>query len=51
MLMEHSFYPKITMPTRLTNTKGTLIDNVLCKLSEATLNMTAGVLINKFSDH
>ncbi len=49
--MEHSFYPKITVPTRLTNTKGTLIDNFLCKLSETTLNTTAGVLINTFSDH
>ena len=51
MLMEHSFYPKITVPTRLTNTKGTLIDNFLCKLSEATLDTIAGVLINRFSDH
>ncbi len=51
MLMEHSFYPKTTVPTRLTNTKGTLIDNVLCKLSEVTLNITTSVLINRFSDH
>ncbi len=51
MLMEHSFYPIITVPTRLTNTKGSLIDNYLCKLSEATLNITAGVLINTFSVH
>ncbi len=51
ILIEHNFHPKITVPTRLTNTKGTLIDNFLCKLSEATPNTTAGVLINKFSDH
>jgi hypothetical protein len=46
MLTGHSFYPKITVPTRLTNTKGTLIDNFLCKLSETTLDTTSGVLIN-----
>ncbi len=51
MLIEHSFCPKITVPTRLTNTKATLIDNLWCRLSETTLNITAGVLINKFSDH
>ncbi len=52
MFMEHSFYPQITLSTRLTNTKGTLLDNFLCKLCEATLNTTtAGVLINKCWDH
>ncbi len=28
-LTSHSFYPQITVPTRLTNNNGTLIDNVL----------------------
>ncbi len=51
MLMEHSFYPKTTVPPRLTNAKSTLIDNLLCKLSETTLNTAAGVLINTLSDH
>ncbi len=51
MLTSYSFYPKITVPTRLTNNHGTLIDNFLCKLTESTLDITAGVLIKKFSDH
>ncbi len=51
MLTSHSFYPKITVPPRLTNNNGTLIDNFLCKLTESTLNTTPGVLINKLSDH
>ncbi len=51
MLTSHSFYPKITVPTRLTNNNGTLIDNFLCKLTESTLDTTYGVLINKLSDH
>ncbi len=50
MLTNHSFYPKITLPTRLSNKHGTLIDNFLCKLTEATLDTTSGVLIKKFSD-
>jgi hypothetical protein len=51
MLTSQSFYPKITVPRRLTNNNGTLIENFLCKLTESTLDTTSGVLINKFSDH
>ena len=51
MLTSNSFYPKITVPTRLTNNNGTLIDNFLCKLTENTLDTTSGVLIKKLSDH
>ncbi len=51
MLTCNSFYPKITLPTRLTNTWGTLIDNFICKLTENKLDTTAVVLIKHFSDH
>ncbi len=51
MLTSNSFYPKITVPTRLTNTRGTLIDHFLCKLTDNTINITSGVLIKRFSDH
>ncbi len=47
----HSFYPSITLPTRFSNTRGTLIDNVCCKLSNTTLNAPSGILIRQFSDH
>ncbi len=50
-LTSHSFYPNITVPTGLTNNNGTLIDNFLCKLTEATLDTMSGVLIKTFSDH
>ncbi len=36
-LTSHSFYPTITVPTRLTNNNGRLIDNLICKLTECTL--------------
>ncbi len=51
MLTSYSFYSQITVPTRLTNNHGTFMDNFLCKLTESTLDITAGVLIKRFSDH
>ena len=51
MLTNHSFFPKITLPTRLSKKHGTLIDNFFCKLTEHTLDTTSGILIKKFSDH
>ncbi len=47
----HTFYLKITLPTRLSNNHGTLIDNIFCKLTETTLDTTSDILIKKFSDH
>ena len=49
--LSNSFYPKITLPTRFSNRKGTLLDNFFCKLSETTLNSTSGILVKQFSDH
>ncbi len=51
MLTNHSFYPKIILPTRLSNKHGILIDKILCKLSEITLDTTSGVLTKQISDH
>ena len=33
MVISHGFFPKITLPTRLSERSGTLIDNFLCKLT------------------
>ena len=49
MLISHSFYPQITLPTRFTRTTGTLIDNLFCRLHESI--HTAGILTKRFSDH
>ncbi len=51
MLTSKSFYPKITLPTRLSNNSATLIDNLLCKLTESTIETTTGILTKTFSDH
>ena len=49
MLISHSFYTQITLPTRFTRTTGTLIDNLFCRLHESI--HTAGILTKRFSDH
>ncbi len=38
MVTSHSFYPKITLPTRLSNNHAILIDNFFCKLTDTTLD-------------
>ena len=51
LLTSHSLFPHITLPTRLTNGGGTLIDNLLCKLNKSIKKNTAGILLNQLSDH
>ena len=50
-LQSHSFIPKITVPTRFSENRATLIDNFFCRASNNFSNSTAGVLVNKISDH
>lgn len=47
----HSMYPKITLPTRFTDTSGSLIDNIFCKLSQNTIGAASGIYISNISDH
>ncbi len=51
LLVAHSLFPKITLPTRFANDSATLIDNLFCKLNKPTHLTTAGILLNKLSDH
>ena len=46
-----SFLPNITLPTRFFDRNGTLIDNFLCKLSNRISQASAGILMNRISDH
>ena len=51
-MLGHSFYPKITLPTRLNRSSGaTLIDNIYCKLSNQTMKMASGIILDELSDH
>ena len=50
-LDSQSFQPLISLPTRFSATRGTLIDNMFCRNSETMLSTTAGIVFDKFSDH
>ena len=39
------------MPTRFSRRKGTLIDQIFCRLSGSTTSSTSGILLSKISDH
>ena len=51
LLTSQSIFPHITLPTRLTNGGGTLIDNLLCKMIKSLKKNTAWILLNQLSDH
>ena len=51
VLTAHSYFPKITLPTRLTDRNVTLIDNIFCNFDQFTKQTIAGILLNKISDH
>ena len=46
-----TFYPIITLPTRFSDRRCTLIDNFICKFSPEIMNSTTGILTNNISDH
>ena len=49
IVMSSGFHPKITLPTRITDTSNTLIDNILTNVYDD--KHVSGILINKKSDH
>ena len=51
LLTAHSLFPQITLPTGLSRSNGSLIDNIFCKFQSSTSTATSGILINKLSDH
>lgn len=50
-IIANGYLPKITVPTRLTQRHGTLIDNFFVKVSNDYSLTTARVLLNSISDH
>ena len=46
---QNSLYPTINIPTRITNTFKTLIDNILCNI--ITKSIPAGNIVTSVSDH
>ena len=51
-MLAHSFFPKITFPTRVNNSSGaTLMDNIFCELAPIALQIKFGILLDEISDH
>ena len=50
-MIYQSLFPQITLPTRLSNTNATLIDNLFCKFDYAINKTNSGILLYDFSDH
>lgn len=48
-LHSFSFFPTITMPTRVTSTSQSLIDNIVTNIHN--INMESGVVLSDISDH
>ena len=51
MIVSSGFFPRITLPTRISNSSATLIDNFLCKITKHSSNSVAGILLTSLSDH
>ena len=51
MIVSCGYIPKITMPTRLTQRQGTLIDNIFVKISDNFSSTTSGIIMSQISDH
>ena len=51
IITSQMFHPTITLPTRFSDKRCTLIDNCYCKYSPAIMNSTTGILTNNISDH
>ena len=50
-IISNGYLPKITVPTRRTQRRGTLIDNFFVKFCDDFPSTTARVLLNQISDH
>ena len=52
-VLSHNFLPTITLPTRITDTTATVIDNILMKLDNRTINdnIESGNIYTDITDH
>lgn len=50
-LLSHGLLPKITVPTRVTHEKGTLIDHIFLKTSDTSDDSVSGTLRCDITDH
>ena len=50
-MLSVSLFPKITSPTRISNTSCTLNDNIYYRLSNNTMDLSSGIVHSGISDH
>ena len=51
VFVSNGLFPQITLPTRFSRKKATLIDQIYCRFSKYTSNHKAGIIMTKISDH
>ena len=51
LIISHSLLQRITLPNIISNASGNLIDTILCTADVTIKPTTAGILLNKLSDH
>ena len=50
-MIQDSYIPKITLPTRFARYSCSLLDNIFCKLTDEAVGTSSGILLNNISDH
>ena len=51
LVLNNGFVPKITLPTRFSERRATLIDNIFCNLSHSKKTCISGIVFTNLSDH
>ena len=50
-MLSFSLYPVITLPTRFSKHKATLIDHIFCRTQNQQRRLEGGIILKKISDH
>ena len=51
LFSSNGLLPQITLPTRFSKKRGTLIDQIFCRLSGPITSSLSGIILTKISDH
>ena len=51
LFVTRAFYPKLTLPTRFSKKRATLIDQIFCRTADINQKSTSGIFVSNLSDH
>ena len=51
IFVSNGIFPQITLPTRFSKKKATLIDQIFCRFAKNTSEIKSGIVVTKISDH